>query len=131
MRRWILGLGAVALLAAGAGIFIVVNIGWPKYWATELSAGISPLRYVLLAILFVPFLVRAWAGRDSYNDRGADAFILLGINVAVVAAVVWLVTELSRPVLLAAIVIGIQGAFTYKAWRRARSLQPRARPDKR
>ena len=125
MRRWIVNLGAAAFLAAGAGIFIVANIGWPKYWAVEFSAGMSPLRYLLQATLFVPFLVRAWAGRDSYNDRTAGAFILLGINFAVVAAVVWLVTALPRTVLLAAMVIGLQGAFTYQAWRRARSLQAR------
>jgi hypothetical protein len=98
-----------------------------KYWATEFSApaGMSALRYILQATLFIPFLVRAGAGRDSYNHRGADAFILLGINLAVVAAIVWLVTALPRAVLLAAIVIGIQSAFTYQAWRRARSLRLR------
>jgi hypothetical protein len=30
MRRWIVDLGGVALLAAGAGIFIVFNVGWPN-----------------------------------------------------------------------------------------------------
>ena len=38
MRRWIVDLGAVALLAAGAVIFIVGNVGWPDYWATVVSA---------------------------------------------------------------------------------------------
>jgi uncharacterized membrane protein len=127
MRRWIVDLGAVALLAAGAVIFSVGNVGWPDYWATVVSAlaGMGALRYVLLATVFMPFLVRAWAGRDSYNGRGGDAFILLGINLVVVAAVVWLVATLPRAILLAAVVIGIQGAFTYQAWRRARSLRPR------
>jgi hypothetical protein len=83
------------------------------------------LGYILPATVFVPFLVRAWAGRDSYNDRAGDAFILLAINLALVAAVAWLVAALPRAVLLATIVIGIQGAFTYQAWRQARSLGPR------
>jgi hypothetical protein len=125
VRRWIPDLGAVALLVAGAAILIVANVGWPKYWATEFSEpGMNALRYILLATLFVPFLVRAWAGRDSYNDRGADAFMLFGMNLAVVAAIVWLTTALPRTVLLGAIV-GIQGAFTYWAWSRARNLKTR------
>jgi hypothetical protein len=127
MRRWIVNLGAVTLLAGAAVVFILVNFGWPNYWASLFSApgGMGPLGYILSATLFVPFLVRAWAGRDSYNDRGGDAFILLAINLALIAVVVWLVTALPRAVLLATSVIAIQGAFTYQAWRRARSLRPR------
>ena len=127
MRRWILNLGAITLLAAAGVAFIVVNFGWPNYWADLFSApaGMSALGYTLSATLFVPFLVRAWAGRDSYNDRAGDAFILLAINLALIAAVVWLVTALPRAVLVATTVIAIQGIFTYQAWRRARSLRPR------
>src|SRR5512143_572468 len=127
MKRWIVNLGAVTLLAGAAVVFIVVNFGWPNYWADLFStpAGMGALGYVLSATLFVPFLVRAWAGRDSYNDRAGDAFILLAANVALIAVVVWLVTALPRAVLLATSVIAIQGAFTYQAWRRARSLRPR------
>ena len=131
MRRWIVNLGAVTLLAGAAVVFILVNFGWPNYWASlfpslfPAPAGMGALGHILSATLFVPFLVRAWAGRDSYNDRGADAFILLAINLALIAAVVWLVTALPRAVLLATSVIAIQGAFTYQAWRRARSLRPR------
>jgi len=127
MRRWIVNLGAVTLLAGAAVVFIVVNFGWPNYWASLFSApaGMDAFGYILSATLFVPFLVRAWAGRDSYNDRAGDAFILLAINLALIAAVVWLVTALPRAVLLATSVIAIQGAFTYQAWRRARSLRPR------
>jgi hypothetical protein len=127
MREWIVNLGAVTLLAAAAVVFIVVNFGWPNYWADLFSApaGMGALGYTLSATLFVPFLVRAWAGRDSYNDRAGDAFILLAINLALIAAVVWLVTALPRAVLVATSVIAIQGIFTYQAWRRARSLRPR------
>jgi hypothetical protein len=85
----------------------------------------NPLSYILLATVFIPFLVRAWAGRDSYIRRSGDAIILLGINLAVVAAVVWLVTTLPRAALLATVIIAIQGAFTHLAWRRARGLRPR------
>jgi hypothetical protein len=131
MRRWIVNVGAVTLLAAAAVIFIVVNFGWPKYWASlfpslfPAPAGMGALGHILSATLFAPFLVRAWAGRDSYKDRGADAFILLAIDVALIAAVVWLVMALPRAVLLATIIIAIQAAFSYQAWRRARSLRPR------
>jgi hypothetical protein len=127
MRPWIVNLGAVTLLAGAACVFVVVNFGWPRYWASLFSApaGMGALGYILSATLFVPFLVRAWAGRDSYNDRAGDAFIFLAINLALVAAVVWLVTALPRAALLATSVIAIQGTFTYQAWRRARSLRPR------
>jgi hypothetical protein len=127
MRRWMLDLGAVAILVAGAVIFSVVNFGWPNHWASVFSvpAGIGAFKYILLATVFIPFRVRAWAGRDSYSDRGGDAFMLLGLNLAMVAAVAWLVAALPRTVLLATIVIGIQAVFTYQAWRRARRLRPR------
>jgi hypothetical protein len=127
MRRWIVNLGAVALFAAAAVIFVLGNFGWPNYWATVFSpeAGTGPLTYILLATAFIPFLVRAWVGRDNYNDRAGDAFLLLGINLALVAAIVWLVAALPRPVLLAIIVIATQGALTYQAWRRARTLGQR------
>jgi hypothetical protein len=127
MKRWIANGGAVALLAAAAVVFLVLNLGRPKYWATVLSAppAMGALRYILLATAFVPFLVREWAGRDSYIHRASDAFILLGINLAAVAAVVWHVATLPRAVLVATIVIGILGAFTYQAWQRARRLRPR------
>jgi hypothetical protein len=69
--------------------------------------------------------VRAWAGRDSYNDRAGEAFAMLAINFAVIAAVLWVAATLPRAALLAIIVIGIQAAFTYQAWRRARGLSPR------
>jgi hypothetical protein len=127
MRRWIVNLGAVALLAAAAIIFILGNFGWPNHWGTVFSpeADMGALRYILLATVFIPFLLRAWAGRDSYNDRAGDAFVLLAINLALVTAVVWVVAALPRAVLLAVIVVAIQGALTYQAWRRARTLRPR------
>ena len=63
MRRWIADAGAPALLAVAAVIVISGRLGDP----TLPQAGMSPLRYILLATVFIPFLVRAWTGRDSYN----------------------------------------------------------------
>lgn len=123
----VLGCQQITLIGSGEVQFVVSNLGWFNYWATVFSAppAMGALRYILLAPVFVPFLVREWAGRDSYIHRASDAIILLGINLAVVAAVVLLVATLPRTVLIATIVIGIQGAFTYQAWRRARRLRPR------
>lgn len=80
----------------------------------------STLGFVLLATVFVPGLVRAWVGKDSYEHRVGDAVVMLLINLAVVAAVLWAVEALPRAVLLAALVVGIQAVFTRQAWRRAR-----------
>ncbi len=121
MRRSIVDVVAVALLAGAAVIALRGGLGDP----TVPQAGLSPLKYILLATVFIPFLVRAWAGRDSYIERGSDAFILLGVDVTLVAGAVWLVATLPRAVLLVTVVIAIQGAFTHLAWRRARRLRPR------
>jgi hypothetical protein len=124
MRRWVAEVGAAALLTVAGLISILGTVGWPRAWLGPRSPG-STLRYILLATLFVPYLVRAWAGRDSYHDRAVEAFIVLAVNLAVIAAVLWAVATLPRAALLAIIVIGIQAAFTYRAWRRARGLRPR------
>jgi hypothetical protein len=115
MRRWIVDGGALALLVVAGLISIPATVGWP----TRVD-GMSLLRYLLLATVFVPYLVRAWAGRDAYVHRAGEAVVLLLVNLSVIAAVAWAALTLSREALLAIMVVSIQGAFGYVAWRRVR-----------
>jgi hypothetical protein len=117
MKRWIVNVGVGVVVAAASVLGFVGIVGWPKDWV---GSSMSTLGYALLATVFVPGLVRAWVGKDSYEHRVGDAVVMLLINLAVIAAVLWAVEALPRAVLLVALVVGIQAVFTRQAWRRAR-----------
>lgn len=116
MGRWVVDLVAGVLLAVAAAFSILALVGWPVLWG-----GASTLNNILLATVFIPYLVRAWAGRDRYDDPAGRPFIFLAVNLIVVGAVVWATVTLPREVLLAMMVLAIQAVFTYQAWRRARA----------
>lgn len=116
MRRWVVDIVAGALLAVAAVFSILALVGWPVLWG-----GTSTLNNVLLATVFIPYLVRAWASRDRYNDPAGRPFIFLAVNLIVIVAAVWATVTLPREVLVAIVVVVIQALFTCQAWRGARA----------